>query len=554
MPSIDSNSNSSVDDKDSTLTSSEKIVKFFNDDAYDRYIQDVASYNQKLKDERVMRVPFFDIHTGLAQSNSNLWRHRRERLPGITPGQMYLYPHKRWIKRRRQYLSNYNYRPPVESSESVEGAPVDSGSMLGVGGEESRDSFSAVVAQESRDSWYYDDYGLEDEDDFNDPGEDDDYDYEDSYSKKKKKKSSTAGGGGGSKKESSKKSSTGTTGTGSEKPSKKSAVAAALSKRPSPASTPTFVDFAGDDKPFVCDLCGARYKTRPGLSYHYSHTHKDVGPPGVRSAVLPQQMSGGSYTQNPAWGDPAVMAQNPAMVPPPPNPATTIGKSPDALAGLERFQDNFLTFLKTTDPVVPTAQNQPGTEQKEPVGPENAGGEMTAEPETAHEQHPRPSGVSPSTYCDFCLGDATQNKKTNEPEELVSCSDCGRSGHPSCLQFSPNMKISVKKYRWQCIECKCCTLCGNSDNDEQLLFCDDCDRGYHMYCLNPPLSAPPEGSWSCELCIDEFHPELKGGNGIVPPPPVAGSEDNSNNSMDVNSEESDPPPPQLTAEDSEASG
>ncbi|KAJ8876134.1 hypothetical protein PR048_024043 [Dryococelus australis] len=67
------------------------------------------------------------------------------------------------------------------------------------------------------------------------------------------------------------------------------------------------------------------------------------------------------------------------------------------------------------------------------------------------------------------------------------------------------MIISVNKYRWQCIECKCCSICGTSDNDDQLLFCDDCDRGYHMYCLAPPLSSPPEGSWSCCLCLVEFH-------------------------------------------------
>ncbi|KAK9881516.1 hypothetical protein WA026_016396 [Henosepilachna vigintioctopunctata] len=114
-------------------------------------------------------------------------------------------------------------------------------------------------------------------------------------------------------------------------------------------------------------------------------------------------------------------------------------------------------------------------------------------------------GTGPNSYCDFCLGDSRENKKTGGPEELVSCSDCGRSGHPSCLQFTPNMMISVKKYRWQCIECKCCSVCGNSDNDDQLLFCDDCDRGYHMYCLSPPLENPPEGSWSCKLCIDLFH-------------------------------------------------
>ena len=38
-------------------------------------------------------------------------------------------------------------------------------------------------------------------------------------------------------------------------------------------------------------------------------------------------------------------------------------------------------------------------------------------------------------------------------------------GHPSCLQFTPNMIISVQKYPWQCIECKSCGLCGTSDND-----------------------------------------------------------------------------------------
>ena len=35
-----------------------------------------------------------------------------------------------------------------------------------------------------------------------------------------------------------------------------------------------------------------------------------------------------------------------------------------------------------------------------------------------------------SKYCDFCLGDETENKKTRLAEELVSCSDCGHSGNP----------------------------------------------------------------------------------------------------------------------------
>ena len=93
----------------------------------------------------------------------------------------------------------------------------------------------------------------------------------------------------------------------------------------------------------------------------------------------------------------------------------------------------------------------------------------------------------PSNYCDFCLGDSSLNKKTLQPEELIGCSECGRSGHPTCLQFTENMLLSVRKYPWQCIECKTCTLCGTSENDDKLLFCDDCDRGYHMYCLVPPM-------------------------------------------------------------------
>ena len=37
-----------------------------------------------------------------------------------------------------------------------------------------------------------------------------------------------------------------------------------------------------------------------------------------------------------------------------------------------------------------------------------------------------------SHYCDFCLGDELENKKTGQKEELVSCGDCGRSGKHDC--------------------------------------------------------------------------------------------------------------------------
>ena len=41
--------------------------------------------------------------------------------------------------------------------------------------------------------------------------------------------------------------------------------------------------------------------------------------------------------------------------------------------------------------------------------------------------------VIPNDYCDFCLGDQDSNRKTGQAEELVSCSDCGRSGESATL-------------------------------------------------------------------------------------------------------------------------
>lgn len=55
--------------------------------------------------------------------------------------------------------------------------------------------------------------------------------------------------------------------------------------------------------------------------------------------------------------------------------------------------------------------------------------------------------AAPSPYCDFCLGDAVANKKSGQPEELVSCSDCGRSGMYSTLGLS----LSVHKIHFSFI-------------------------------------------------------------------------------------------------------
>ncbi|KAJ3604414.1 hypothetical protein NHX12_029155 [Muraenolepis orangiensis] len=85
-----------------------------------------------------------------------------------------------------------------------------------------------------------------------------------------------------------------------------------------------------------------------------------------------------------------------------------------------------------------------------------------------------------------------QNRDKN-PEELISCADCGNSGHPSCLKFSPELAVRVKALWWQCIECKTCSNCQDQGkNAENMLFCDSCDRGFHMECCDPPLTRMPK--------------------------------------------------------------
>ncbi|XP_046570119.1 zinc finger protein ubi-d4-like isoform X1 [Haliotis rubra] len=359
---------------------------------YKEALEQTASFNTRMAMELKMRLPFLDSQTGLAQNHSNLWHPYMNRQPGNIYGQIYSYPAKRWKKKKRSFFAAEVRLARAGDIEMGEAAVNQNKSTIQVikkdmhqisavenpahRGKEDEDVLEQKA--ESQDRWFEDFDMLSDPPDAGEMVDDqsDISDYEDTIKKKKKK-----GPGRGRRKN--------------------------VDKDLMPEEK---------DKPYVCEACGARYKTRPGLAYHYTHFHNGmIDEDSNTQSPKPQTRSNGSKCKN-------------------------------------------------------------------------ADGKATA-----------------NNYCDFCLGDAADNRKTKLPEELVSCSDCGRSGHPTCLQFTANMIISVKKYPWQCIECKSCGLCGTSDNDDQLLFCDDCDRGYHMYCLTPPLTEPPEGNWSCHLCIEEFH-------------------------------------------------
>ncbi|GAA5854791.1 hypothetical protein JCM9279_000947 [Rhodotorula babjevae] len=126
-----------------------------------------------------------------------------------------------------------------------------------------------------------------------------------------------------------------------------------------------------------------------------------------------------------------------------------------------------------------------------------------------------PAYSPPDTTCAFCGGDRTLNKH-GRGEDLVSCYECGSSGHPTCLEWDDwGMVKRVKAYAWLCQECKRCEVCDEKGDDDDILFCDSCDRGWHRQCLSPPLASIPRGKWTCPTCVAQS--ELARLGSILPP-------------------------------------
>ncbi|XP_012287052.1 zinc finger protein DPF3 isoform X3 [Orussus abietinus] len=475
-----------------------KIESFLNDTAYREAIENSSNYNSRLCRERRLRMPFLDSQTGVAQNHSALFMSARERLPGLLHGQIYTYPSKRWRKKRRQYLMHYLHPKRTGRGDTEDGIEGTEGIVPGVN-DDSKDSSAlkgniSIKDEHSKDAWYYDEQDMLDMDAFEEPDPDSDYDYEESYSSKRKRRRTR---GGAHHPNRSHPPST-------DSPGSKRAKGGGRGRKKAN------YDAVDSDKPFVCDRGTRRGRQNTASSSTSTPspaapTAPAAGAPPPQTSPVPQQQppppvaantTAASATSTAATSTVAAAAAATA--------AATAAAAAAAVAAVAAATSS--SSSAPTSPVpTPKEDHSPAVASPGAVPSPSSGKAEGGPPTPGGNEKKLGKAAQPSPYCDFCLGDARENKKTGGSEELVSCSDCGRSGHPTCLQFTANMIVSVRKYRWQCIECKCCSICGTSDNDDQLLFCDDCDRGYHMYCLSPPLASPPEGSWSCRLCIAEFH-------------------------------------------------
>ncbi|KAI0370346.1 hypothetical protein BV20DRAFT_919006, partial [Pilatotrama ljubarskyi] len=144
---------------------------------------------------------------------------------------------------------------------------------------------------------------------------------------------------------------------------------------------------------------------------------------------------------------------------------------------------------------------------------------------------------------------------------MVSCVDCGRSGHPSCMGLD-NMGDAMRSYEWQCATCKSCSVCRRKGNEASMLICDYCDRGWHMSCFDPPFREPPEGRWHCPCCprvgmpdsAPEEYPTMQSPEVEEIPPPYPPPRESSVASSSRHMLQSDVPEYPLTTDASEMEG
>ncbi|XP_077320719.1 zinc finger protein DPF3 isoform X3 [Lithobates pipiens] len=290
------------------------------DQFYKEAIEHCRNYNARLCADRSVRLPFLDSQTGVAQNNCYIWMEKRHRGPGVAPGQLYTYPARCWRKKRRLHPPEDPRLRLLEIKSDVD-YPLRKDNIMSEGTTlEALLRGDGLEKKEIRDEDSLQEIQRVLENDENDDANGDD-DLDEEVPKRKYRSRGRARGG----------------------------------RRRNDAS------FDEHDKPYVCDnsykqkhnpktadkVCGKRYKNRPGLSYHYTHTH---------------------------------------------------------LADEEGTDSRDQETRSPSSPSIHKSENQ-----KPRKGSDGA--------------------ILSNNYCDFCLGDSTMNKKSGQPEELVSCADCGRSAH-----------------------------------------------------------------------------------------------------------------------------
>ncbi|XP_022245554.1 histone acetyltransferase KAT6A-like isoform X1 [Limulus polyphemus] len=120
-------------------------------------------------------------------------------------------------------------------------------------------------------------------------------------------------------------------------------------------------------------------------------------------------------------------------------------------------------------------------------------------------------GEDAEVRCNFCLLSASAHPQGDS--EFLICIDCGGRASTKCMDYSPELAARARMYPWQCMYCKTCCMCNDSEDWDTMLICDACDKGFHMKCHVPKVTEEPTGTWICQQCMNEE--QTQGSAGIV---------------------------------------
>lgn len=360
-----------------------------NDKMYQEAIEASSKFNKRLVNERKMRIPFLDSQTTVAQANCMIWSTEYQRTKANQKGYIYSYPVKSWYKNRRLAFEN-------DSSNMLHRLhlPADlTQQQMNINGESGNHSLMdpnnghhyhhhhnhhhhghhhhpphTLSKQTSNDDHHHEHHkghsrtnGNENEwhdihDNFNDLNENDVDSDADDYEDPKRKKSKRGRG----------------------------------KKAAAPKD-------GNDDKPFVCDRCGVKYKTKPGLTYHIQKAHKS------------SNISSTPSTFN--------------------NIHSSNSKTNDLIEN-----ENTNSVFDSVYDDMNSSSSLPKTSHQNSVSNTNFSSTLISNSSSAL------NAKTAVNKCGACNGSEQENR-SGAHESFVLCSECNKSFHPLCLNFTRSYKI-----------------------------------------------------------------------------------------------------------------
>ncbi|GMJ01438.1 hypothetical protein like AT3G08020 [Hibiscus trionum] len=100
-----------------------------------------------------------------------------------------------------------------------------------------------------------------------------------------------------------------------------------------------------------------------------------------------------------------------------------------------------------------------------------------------------------NVMCRMCfLG---EREGTERARRMLSCQNCSKKYHRSCLKSSVQHRDLFHWSSWTCHYCRTCEVCRSTGDPTRLMFCKRCDGAYHCYCQHPPHKNVSSGPYLC---------------------------------------------------------